>query len=139
MRSIFIFRQFKTRIGRLGESFHETKNFTCGEGGALVMNDPALVERAEIIREKGTDRSRFSRGEVTKYSWIDLASSDVMSDLLAALPRKPQLAQGFAVATNRRPRQMGPSSFLSSSDFGGKQKKVDRLMQDKFRALGYLD
>ncbi len=66
------------------QSFHETKNFTCGEGGALLINDPALVERAEIIREKGTDRSRFFRGEIDKYGWVDVGSSFLPSDLLAA-------------------------------------------------------
>jgi dTDP-4-amino-4,6-dideoxygalactose transaminase len=65
-------------------SFHETKNFTCGEGGALLINDPALVERAEILREKGTDRSRFFRGLVDKYTWVDVGSSYVLSDILAA-------------------------------------------------------
>lgn len=71
--------------GRLATlSFHETKNFSCGEGGALVVNDGALVSRAEIIREKGTDRKRFFRGEVDKYSWVDVGSSYVASDLLAA-------------------------------------------------------
>lgn len=65
-------------------SFHETKNVTCGEGGALVINDPAYVERAEIVRSKGTDRGRFSRGEVDKYTWVDIGSSYLPSDLLAA-------------------------------------------------------
>jgi dTDP-4-amino-4,6-dideoxygalactose transaminase len=65
-------------------SFHETKNLTCGEGGALVLNDPALVTRAEIIREKGTNRSRFYRGQVDKYTWVDVGSSYLPSDLLAA-------------------------------------------------------
>ncbi|PYR48565.1 MAG: dTDP-4-amino-4,6-dideoxygalactose transaminase [Acidobacteria bacterium] len=65
-------------------SFHETKNFTCGEGGALVVNDPRYIERAEIVREKGTDRSRFFRGQVDKYGWIDIGSSYLPSDLLAA-------------------------------------------------------
>lgn len=65
-------------------SFHETKNFSCGEGGALLLNDESLIERAEILREKGTNRSRFFRGEVDKYSWVDLGSSYVPSDLLAA-------------------------------------------------------
>ena len=60
-------------IGDLGcYSFHETKNFICGEGGALCVNDPTLVERAEIIRDKGTNRQRFFRGEVDKYTWIDV-------------------------------------------------------------------
>lgn len=66
------------------QSFHETKNFTCGEGGALLINDPALVERAEIIREKGTNRSRFFRGMVDKYTWVDIGSSYLLSDVLAA-------------------------------------------------------
>jgi dTDP-4-amino-4,6-dideoxygalactose transaminase len=65
-------------------SFHETKNITCGEGGALLVNEPRYVARAEIIREKGTNRSRFFRGEVDKYSWVDIGSSYVMSDVLAA-------------------------------------------------------
>lgn len=75
-------------LGTMGElgclSFHETKNFTCGEGGAVLLNDPALIERAEIIREKGTDRSRFFRGEVDKYTWVDVGSSYLMSELAAA-------------------------------------------------------
>ena len=65
-------------------SFHSTKNFACGEGGALIVNDPALSERAEIIREKGTNRSRFLRGQVDKYTWVDIGSSYVASDALAA-------------------------------------------------------
>jgi len=66
------------------QSFHETKNFSSGEGGALLINDPALVERAEIIREKGTNRSRFFRGQVDKYTWVDIGSSFLPSDILAA-------------------------------------------------------
>lgn len=66
------------------QSFHETKNFTCGEGGALLVNDPRYIERAEIIREKGTNRSRFFRGMVDKYTWVDTGSSYVLSDILAA-------------------------------------------------------
>jgi dTDP-4-amino-4,6-dideoxygalactose transaminase len=65
-------------------SFHETKNYTCGEGGALLINDARFIERAEIIREKGTNRSRFFRGEVDKYTWVDIGSSYLMSDVLAA-------------------------------------------------------
>ena len=72
-------------FGRLAtQSFHETKNITCGEGGALLINDARLIERAEIIREKGTNRSRFFRGQVDKYTWMDLGSSYLPSDLLAA-------------------------------------------------------
>ncbi|MBA3530441.1 MAG: dTDP-4-amino-4,6-dideoxygalactose transaminase [Ardenticatenales bacterium] len=66
------------------QSFHETKNFSCGEGGALLINDPAYMERAEILREKGTNRSRFFRGQVDKYTWVDLGSSYLPSDMLAA-------------------------------------------------------
>jgi dTDP-4-amino-4,6-dideoxygalactose transaminase len=66
-------------------SFHETKNLSCGEGGALISNDPSLVGRAETLREKGTDRSRFFRGEVDKYTWVDVGSSWVLSDLLAGI------------------------------------------------------
>lgn len=73
-------------IGHIGcYSFHETKNYSAGgEGGAILINDPTLVERAEIIREKGTDRSQFFRGQVDKYTWRDIGSSFLMSDLQAA-------------------------------------------------------
>ena len=72
-------------IGHLGTfSFHETKNYSSGEGGCLLVNDPSLVERAEIIREKGTNRAQFFRGQVDKYSWRDLGSSYLMSDINAA-------------------------------------------------------
>lgn len=66
------------------QSFHETKNITCGEGGALLINDSSYIERAEMIREKGTNRSRFFRGELDKYTWVDKGSSYVISDILAA-------------------------------------------------------
>jgi dTDP-4-amino-4,6-dideoxygalactose transaminase len=84
-----LFARYKDRyLGTLGclatQSFHETKNFTCGEGGALLINDPKYVERAEIIREKGTDRTRFFRGQVDKYTWMDVGSSYLPSDILAA-------------------------------------------------------
>jgi len=84
-----LFGKYKGRfLGTFGSlaslSFHETKNFTCGEGGALLINDLRYAERAEIIREKGTDRSRFFRGQVDKYTWVDLGSSYLPSDILAA-------------------------------------------------------
>lgn len=84
-----LFGKFKDKyLGTFGslatQSFHETKNFTCGEGGALLINDAQYFDRAEILREKGTDRSRFFRGQVDKYSWIDLGSSYLPSDILAA-------------------------------------------------------
>ncbi|MEV4457619.1 dTDP-4-amino-4,6-dideoxygalactose transaminase [Microbispora sp. NPDC049633] len=67
------------------QSFHATKNVQCGEGGALLLQDAGLVARAEIIREKGTDRSRFFRGQVAKYQWVDIGSSYLPSDVLAAM------------------------------------------------------
>lgn len=77
--------KFLGTIGDIGTySFHETKNFICGEGGAIVINNEKFIERAEIIREKGTNRSKFFRGEVDKYTWIDIGSSYLPSDLLAA-------------------------------------------------------
>ncbi len=72
-------------IGQLGAySFHETKNYNCGEGGALVINDECFISRSEILREKGTNRSKFFRGEVDKYTWVDLGSSYLPSELNAA-------------------------------------------------------
>jgi dTDP-4-amino-4,6-dideoxygalactose transaminase len=84
-----LFGKYKGRyLGTFGvmaaQSFHETKNFSCGEGGALLINDAELAERAEIIREKGTNRSRFFRGQVDKYTWVDIGSSYLPSDILAA-------------------------------------------------------
>jgi dTDP-4-amino-4,6-dideoxygalactose transaminase len=83
-------------------SFHETKNFHCGEGGALIINDHTLVERAEIIREKGTNRSRFFRGQVDKYTWVDIGSSYLPSDLLAAYLLAQLEAREYVLATRRR-------------------------------------
>jgi len=75
-------------MGTIGQmaclSFHETKNIISGEGGALLINDPSLVERAEVIREKGTNRSQFFRGQVDKYTWVDIGSSYLPSDIIAA-------------------------------------------------------
>lgn len=83
------------------QSFHETKNFVCGEGGALLLNDPSYIERAEIIREKGTDRSRFFKGQVDKYTWVDIGSSYLPSELLAAF-LFGQLEQRELVQAKRR-------------------------------------
>ncbi len=92
-------------LGTFGElaalSFHETKNFTCGEGGALLINDGRFIERAEFFREKGTDRSRFFRGEVDKYNWVDIGSSYLPSDLLAAFLRA-QLEHREPIQSARR-------------------------------------
>jgi len=75
-------------VGTIGQmaclSFHETKNIISGEGGAILINDPSLIERAEIIREKGTNRSQFFRGQVDKYTWVDIGSSFLPSDIIAA-------------------------------------------------------
>jgi len=84
-----LFGKYKGRyLGTFGamatQSFHETKNITCGEGGALFINDAGYIERAEIIREKGTNRTRFFRGQVDKYTWVDVGSSYLPSDILAA-------------------------------------------------------
>jgi dTDP-4-amino-4,6-dideoxygalactose transaminase len=85
-----LFAKYKGKyLGTFGamatQSFHETKNITCGEGGALIVNDESLIGRAEILREKGTNRSQFMRGQVDKYTWVDIGSSWVLSDLLAAI------------------------------------------------------
>jgi dTDP-4-amino-4,6-dideoxygalactose transaminase len=84
-----LFGRYRGRqLGTFGSlatlSFHETKNISCGEGGALLINDSQFIERAEILREKGTNRSRFYRGQVDKYTWVDIGSSFLPSDLLAA-------------------------------------------------------
>jgi dTDP-4-amino-4,6-dideoxygalactose transaminase len=92
-------------LGTLGQlatlSFHETKNFTCGEGGALLISDAQFNQRAEILREKGTDRSRFFRGEIDKYTWVDIGSSYLPSDLLAAFLRA-QLEHREQIQSMRR-------------------------------------
>ena len=85
-----LFGKYKGKyLGTFGsmaaQSFHETKNFSCGDGGALLINDTELVELAEIIREKGTNRSRFFRGQVDKYTWVDIGSSYLPSDILAGV------------------------------------------------------
>ena len=101
-----LFGKYKGRwLGTLGclaaQSFHETKNITCGEGGALLLNAERFIQRAEILREKGTNRSRFFRGEVDKYSWVDIGSSYVMSDVLAAF-LFGQLESWQAIQAKRR-------------------------------------
>lgn len=85
-----LFGKYKDQyLGTFGvlstQSFHETKNFHCGEGGALLINAPQLIDRAEILQEKGTNRQRFFRGQVDKYTWVDIGSSFLLSDILAAI------------------------------------------------------
>jgi dTDP-4-amino-4,6-dideoxygalactose transaminase len=101
-----LFGKYKDKfLGTIGclatQSFHETKNFSCGEGGALLVNDEKLADRAEIIREKGTNRSLFFRGMVDKYSWVDLGSSYLPSDLLAAF-LFAQLEERESIQAKRR-------------------------------------
>ena len=88
-------------IGHLGTySFHETKNYICGEGGALCINDPQFIKRAEIIRDKGTNRGQFFRGEVDKYTWVDIGSSYVPSEIACAF-LYAQLEMMDAIAERR--------------------------------------
>ena len=91
-------------LGSIGHmaalSFHETKNVISGEGGALLINDPALAERAEIIREKGTNRSKFFRGQIDKYTWVDVGSSFLPSELIAAF-LWAQLEEGQDITSRR--------------------------------------
>lgn len=106
-------------IGNLGAfSFHGSKNIVCGEGGALLINDNALIERAEIIWEKGTNRSQFVRGEVDKYTWIDIGSSFVPSEITAALLL--QQLRAADVITDRRCRawQRYQAAFAELEDEG---------------------
>ncbi len=101
-----LFARYRGRyLGTFGalaaQSFHETKNFSCGEGGALLINDTDLADRAEIVREKGTNRSRFFRGQVDKYTWVDIGSSYLPSDILAAY-LYGQLEQREKIQSHRR-------------------------------------
>jgi dTDP-4-amino-4,6-dideoxygalactose transaminase len=100
------------------QSFHETKNVTCGEGGALLINDPAYGLRAEILREKGTNRAQFFRGQVAKYTWVDIGSSYVMSDVLAAF-LYGQLEQWERVQAKRK--QIWEYYHLHLADWAAEQ------------------
>jgi dTDP-4-amino-4,6-dideoxygalactose transaminase len=89
-------------MGQLGTvSFHETKNIISGEGGALLVNDERFVRRAEIVREKGTDRSRFFRGEVEKYTWVDIGSSYLPGEIIAAF-LSAQMEDAESITARRR-------------------------------------
>jgi dTDP-4-amino-4,6-dideoxygalactose transaminase len=112
-----LFGRYRGRqLGTFGclaaQSFHETKNFSCGEGGALLINDATLIDRAEIIREKGTDRKRFFRGEVDRYTWVDVGSSYLPSDILAAI-LYAQLEVRNAIQEARRKRWLSYYEGLS--------------------------
>ena len=152
-------------LGSLGElatvSFHETKNLISGEGGALLLNSPELLERAEIIREKGTNRSQFFRGALDKYTWVDIGSSFLPSDILAAFlwaqleaaetigtARKAlwqRYHEGFAGAERdglaRRPvvpREATPNAhtyFLILRDVAARQHFIETLRRDEIYAV----
>ena len=111
-----LFGKYKGRpLGTFGtiatQSFHETKNLTCGEGGAIVINDASIVERAEIAREKGTNRSRFFRGQVDKYTWVDVGSNYLCSELQAAM-LSTQLEGAAGIQEKRRTIWDGYNSGL---------------------------
>ncbi len=109
-------------LGSLGDlgiySFHETKNVICGEGGALCINDPALVERAEILRDKGTNRQKFLRGEVDKYSWVDLGSSFGAGEIPCAF-LFAQLEAAANLTRDRRARAHGYRERLAPLEAAG--------------------
>lgn len=119
-----LFGRYKNRpLGSFGalatQSFHETKNVTCGEGGALLINDDRFVERAEILREKGTNRSRFFRGEIDRYTWVDVGSSYLPSDLLAAY-LLAQLEARDDIQRRRHHLWSGYASSLATGPAAGK-------------------
>ena len=152
-------------LGSFGElaaiSFHETKNLISGEGGALLVNSDALAERAEIVREKGTNRSKFFRGQVDKYSWVDIGSSFLPSDIIAAflwaqleaaeviLARRQALWQRYHDAfaeleragLARRPivppeaTPNGHGYYLLLADLGSRQQFIAALQRDGVNAV----
>jgi dTDP-4-amino-4,6-dideoxygalactose transaminase len=110
-------------IGHLGAlSFHETKNIISGEGGALLINDPALAERAEIIREKGTNRSLFFRGQVDKYTWVDVGSSYLPSELIAAF-LWAQMEEADAITQRRLAMWKTYHHWLADLEAAGKVRR----------------
>jgi dTDP-4-amino-4,6-dideoxygalactose transaminase len=117
-------------IGHLAAvSFHETKNVMSGEGGALLINDPRLKERAEIIREKGTNRSQFFRGQVDKYTWVDVGSSYLPSELVAAF-LLAQLEHAEAINEKRRAIWEAYHAAFEPLEALGKIRRPKRL-QDR--------
>jgi len=110
-------------IGHLGAlSFHETKNIISGEGGALLINDPVYAERAEIIREKGTNRSKFFRGEVDKYTWVDIGSSYLPSELVAAF-LMAQMDEADSITTRRLEIWQYYHEHFSALEVSGKLRR----------------
>lgn len=110
-------------LGGLGDfgcfSFHETKNIHCGEGGALVLNKPELIDRTEISREKGTNRSKFIKGQVDKYTWVDVGSSYLLSDL-SAWYLYPQLLNLDEILGNRLATWNKYNEYLKPLEAAGK-------------------
>jgi dTDP-4-amino-4,6-dideoxygalactose transaminase len=110
-------------IGHLGAvSFHETKNVISGEGGALLVNDPGFIERAEIVREKGTNRSSFFRGEVDKYTWVDIGSSYLPGEIIAAF-LWAQLEEAEAITARRVELWNGYHARLEACERAGRIRR----------------
>ncbi|MBI5496225.1 MAG: dTDP-4-amino-4,6-dideoxygalactose transaminase [Deltaproteobacteria bacterium] len=113
-------------LGTLGDlgclSFHETKNLVSGEGGALLVNDDALAQRAEIIREKGTNRAQFFRGQVDKYTWVDIGSSFLPSELVAAM-LLAQLEEGAEINASRARAWIAYHTGLADLEASGRLRR----------------
>lgn len=131
-------RQLGTFGAFATQSFHETKNFTCGEGGALLINDERYIDRAEIIREKGTNRSRFYRGQVDKYSWVDVGSSYLPSDMLAAFLLAQLEARDTIQATRARIWQAYQSGLADWCSANGVRQPVVPAHCDQAWHMYYL-
>jgi dTDP-4-amino-4,6-dideoxygalactose transaminase len=133
-------------VGTLGDagcfSFHETKNLSCGEGGALFLADDATAARAEIIREKGTNRSAFLRGEIDKYTWVMEGSSYILSDVLAAMldaqiDKAPEIARRRAAIAERYRAEL--TSWASANDVRLPAVVPDRVGNDHIFYLLFPD
>lgn len=128
--------KFLGTFGDLGcYSFHETKNYTMGEGGALIINNEKYIERAEILQEKGTDRSKFFRGEIDKYSWVDMGSSYLTNDISAAY-LYGQLLEADKINDNRRVSYNNYYNLLKSLE--EKQKIHLPVVPDGCRHNGHM-
>jgi dTDP-4-amino-4,6-dideoxygalactose transaminase len=139
-----LFGKYKGRqLGSFGclatQSFHETKNFTCGEGGAILVNDASLIERAEIIREKGTNRTRFFRGEIDKYTWVDVGSSYLPSEILAAF-LYAQLENRALIQSKRQNIWSYYNSHLQSwaTDYGARLPVIPETCEQPFHMFYVL-
>jgi len=107
------------------QSFHATKNIQCGEGGALVVNNPRYIDRAEIIREKGTNRSKFIRGEIQKYQWVDQGSSYLLAESLSAI-LVGQLEHFNYIHEKRKEVFLQYSNLLEASSFAKEQNHISK-------------